>query len=127
MSLGRPTSRSLGSGALDLRAHPESLEWGMEAAGASNVCSPSQPPTCHALFLQSKEQVQSQAGSPMKPKISSQNVGPRTTKSRVSEAAVLGQGAWVRETQLLWLPDESARTDILEALGLQWELISFEM
>lgn len=72
-------------------------------------------------------QVQSQAGSPMKPKISSQNVGPRTAKSRVSEAAVLGQGAWDRETQLLWLPAESARTDILEALGLQRELISFEM
>lgn len=89
----------------------------MEAAEARNVCSPSQPPTCPALFLQSREQVQSQAGSSMKPKISSLNVGPRTIKSRVSEAAVLGQGAWDRETQLLWLPAESARLISWRHLG----------
>lgn len=58
----------------------------------------------------------------METPVSPQDRGPRTAKPGVSHAAVLGQEAWHRQTQLptcflLKQASESASTEILQGSG----------
>ena len=91
----------------------------MGVPGASNDHSPSQPPTCPAPSLQSRGQIKSQVGSLVKPKTWSKNCKAQSLTGSSPRTRSMGQA----DPALLPLPAGSARMDILEGLGLQWELI----